>query len=665
MSDIDLFGPSVTTPPIDQTRDKTVRPQDDLYGHVNGAWLTSFEMPDDRAADGAFRELFDIAEEYVHDIVNWCERMVSKLRGGPTIALVGNMFASFMDDMRCQDLGSAPLNPDLDLIESATTHAELAAAIGRLERTGVGGLAASWVDTDPGDPNRYAVNIAQAGIGLPDEAYYREESFAEVREAYRKHIKKMLDLVWPKGRDPLPDNAAARIWDVEEKLAATHWDVVESRDETKTFNPMTLADLVERAPGFDWQAWAEAVQVPKRIWGRLVVRQPSFAEEGSQVWANTGLEDLKCWAAWRVIQARAGLLSEEIAKADFQFWGPVITGATSLRERWKRGVSLVESTFGEIVGEIYVSTYFPPSSKTEVSAIVHHLLEAYRASISQLEWMGPKTREKALAKLEKFTAKIGYPDKWRRYEGLELDEKDLVGNVRAAAAFETDYELAKACGPVDRGEWFMTPQTVNAYYNPGMNEIVFPAAILQPPFYTAGGDPAANYGGIGAVIGHEIGHGFDDQGSKYDGDGRLADWWTEEDRAEFDRRTAALIAQYNAYVPRQLAKQDNAPHVNGDLTIGENIGDLGGLAIAWLAYTMSGEPTDDDAARRFFEGWAASWRTMVRDEEEVRRLTTDPHSPAEFRCNGVVRNLDIFHRAYGVKEGDELWLAPRERVSIW
>jgi putative endopeptidase len=325
-----------------------------------------------------------------------------------------------------------------------------------------------------------------------------------------------------------------------------------------------------------------------------------------------------------------------------------------------------------------VARHFPPEHKERVSGIVRNLLEAYRRSISSLDWMGEETKAKALDKLDKFTLKIGYPDRWRDYSALALDPHDLVGNVRAAAAFETDRELTKVLGPVDRDEWFMTPQTVNAYYNPGMNEIVFPAAILQPPFFTAEADDAVNYGGIGAVIGHEIGHGFDDQGSKYDGDGRMVDWWTDADREEFDRRTAALIAQYDAYVPRNLAANPETAdlHVNGALTIGENIGDLGGLAIAWSAYLLSREGVDDaeaappvidglSAAERFFLGWAQSWRGENRDAEAVRRLTTDPHAPAEFRCNGVVRNLDVFHDTYGVKEGDALYLAPEDRVTIW
>ncbi|MDR0504269.1 MAG: peptidase M13 [Bifidobacteriaceae bacterium] len=645
--------------------DPSIRPQDDLFGHFNGGWLSRFEMPADRSADGAFRELFDAAESQVHQLIQACSAALAAGQADNDQQLIGALFASFMDEQRISQLGNQVLNSDFDLVDEATDHQSLAGVLGQLERLGIGGLLSSWVDTDPANPERYAVFLSQAGIGLPDESYYREEQFSQIRELYRQHISRLLGLVWPDDRPALPPDAAPRIWQVEAALAKDHWDVVATRDELKSFNPMTLSQLSARAKQFDWSAWATGLGAPPAVLEHLIVRQPSFVEALGQHWANISLTDWKLWAYWRIIRARVGLLSEEIVQANFEFWGPVISGAQEVRTRWKRGVSMVESVLGEAVGKLYVAKHFPPEAKAEVSAIVEHLLAAYRQSISNLSWMGEETRQRALAKLALFTPKIGYPNRWRDYSKLQLDPTDLVGNARAAAAFETDRELAKALGPVDRDEWFMTPQTVNAYYNPGMNEIVFPAAILQPPFYTAGGDQASNYGGIGAVIGHEIGHGFDDQGSQYDGAGRLVDWWTETDRAEFERRTKALIDQYNAYTPRQLANNPNAPHVNGELTIGENIGDLGGLAIAWLAYQLSGAVADDAAARRFFAGWAASWRTVVRDEEEIRRLTTDPHSPAEFRCNGVARNLDIFYQAFDVNESDALYLPPEQRVSIW
>jgi putative endopeptidase len=485
--------------------------------------------------------------------------------------------------------------------------------------------------------------------------------------------------------DGAAEGVPERIFELERALAAHHWDAVASRDDSATYNPTTWSELAARAAGFEWEEFASGLGGRRESLERLVVRQPSFVDQMAASWAEAPLEELKLWTVWRVVQARAGLLSEAIVRQNFEFTGKVLSGAQELRERWKRGISLVEGVLGEAVGRWYAARHFPPEHKARVGVIVDNLLGAYRHSIERLDWMGDETKARALDKLALFTPKIGYPDRWRDFSALRVDPADLVGNVRAAHAFETDRELAKAAGPVDRGEWFMTPQTVNAYYNPGMNEIVFPAAILQPPFFDAAADDAANYGGIGAVIGHEIGHGFDDQGSKYDGEGRMVDWWTESDRAEFERRTKALIAQFDAYTPRQLAGQEDAPHVNGALTIGENIGDLGGLAIAWRAYLLAlgadpdhleegaaarliaSAPVIDSlgAAERFFAGWAQSWRTEVRDAEMIRRLTTDPHSPAEFRCNGVVRNLAAFHAAYGVRAGDALYLAPEDRVTIW
>ncbi|MDR0432218.1 MAG: peptidase M13 [Bifidobacteriaceae bacterium] len=655
-------------------QDAGVRPQDDLYRHVNGQWLETFEIPADRGSDGAFRELFDKAERQIHDIVAGAgEAAAGGAAGeaGGNAEVVRDFYAAFMDTATIDAAGAKPIIPDLELIWAAQTHQELAGVLGKLERTGTPGLLALWVDSDADDPQRYAVNMAQGGLGLPDETYYREEKFAEAREKYLVHIGNLFELTCPDVAGATPSQAAQIVFDFETELAGVHWDAVAARDELKTHNPMTLGELTERAPGFAWNAWIEGMGAPNGALERVIVRQPSFVEAMGKKWAGSSLADLKRWAAWRVVQAHAGLLSKEIVDKNFEFWGPVITGATEIRERWKRGVSLVEGALGEAVGRVYVDRHFPAAHKEQVEGIVKHLLDAYRASISQLTWMGPETKAKALAKLDKIVLKIGYPEQWRDYSKLKVTPHDPVANTRAVAAFDLDRELTKSLGPVDRTEWFMSPQTVNAYYNPGMNEIVFPAAILQPPFFSAGADSAANYGGIGAVIGHEIGHAFDDQGSRFDGDGRLVDWWTEADRDEFEQRTKALIAQYDAYTPRQLAEQSDPPHVNGALTIGENIGDLGGLAIAWDAYRLSlgGEegPVIDGAtaAVRFFWGWASCWRTKSREAEAIMRLTVDPHSPAEFRCNGVVRNLDVFAETFALKPGDALWLDPKERVTIW
>jgi putative endopeptidase len=655
--------------------DPAVRPQDDLYSHVNGRWIATHEIPADRATDGAFRALYDRAEEQVRDIITDAAAAASGSSEAPhpsdgVEAQIGALYASFMDAEAAEAAGVAPLRADLALIDDATTQAELTGALGALQRTGAVAATGFWVDNDAKDPDRYVVYLHQSGLGLPDESYYREEQYAQVLVAYRPHIARMLTLAGVAADDARADDLAGLVVALETKLAAGHWDVVKDRDAELTYNPTTLADLAGSAVGFDWTAWAHALGAPQGALEHLVVREPSFTESFATLWAVEPLEDWKAWLAYHVVSARAPFLSDALVEANFDFYGRTLTGAQELRDRWKRGVALVQGVLGEAVGKVYVERHFPPTHKDKMTVLVANLVAAYRESISALAWMGEETRAKALAKLDAFTPKIGYPVKWRDYSALTLTADDLVGNVRRASAFEQDRELAKIGRPLDRDEWFMTPQTVNAYYNPGMNEIVFPAAILQPPFFDAEADDAVNYGGIGAVIGHEIGHGFDDQGSKYDGQGRLEDWWTAQDRAEFEKRTSALIAQYSAFSPVQL---HGSHHVNGALTIGENIGDLGGLSIALRAYRIAlGRPLEEapvinglTAVQRVLIGWAQVWQAKGRDEEVIRRLATDPHSPNEFRCNGVVSNVDEFYAAYDVAPGDALYLAPAERVRIW
>ncbi|ACZ30135.1 Neprilysin [Xylanimonas cellulosilytica DSM 15894] len=656
--------------------DPATRPQDDLYRHVNGTWIATHEIPADRSMDGAFMKLRDLSEERVRAIITDLAGS-SDTEPGTTAGKIGDLYSSFMDTARIAALGATPLAADLALIAGATSQAELTGVLGALQRTGGGGAVGFYVDNDAADPEQYRVYLCQSGLGLPDEAYYREDQYAPIREKYVPHVARMLRLGGAAellGVDA--DDAAARVVALESKLAGHHWDVVKDRDATLTYNPTTIAELAVTAPGFDWQAWAIALGAPTGALDALVVREPSYAEGLAALWQSEPLEDWQVWAAYRLVTARAPYLTDEIVEANFDFYGRTLSGAQEVRERWKRGVALVEGALGEAVGEQYVARHFPPAHKARMDELVANLVAAYRESIEGLDWMTDETKAKALAKLEKFTPKIGYPVKWRDYSALVIDADDLVGNVRRSNAFDLDHELGKVGKPLDRDEWFMTPQTVNAYYNPGMNEIVFPAAILQPPFFDPEADDAVNYGGIGGVIGHEIGHGFDDQGSKYDGDGRLQDWWTAEDRAEFEKRTGALIAQYDAFVPEQLGA--DGAHVNGSLTIGENIGDLGGLSIAIRAYRIAlaaareGATLDDapvidglTGLERVFLGWAQVWQSKGRDEEVLRRLATDPHSPNEFRCNGIVRNVDEFHDAYGVREGDALWLAPEDRVRIW
>ncbi|OBG99573.1 peptidase M13 [Mycobacterium sp. E2699] len=645
--------------------DANARPQDDLFGHVNGRWLADYEIPPDRATDGAFRQLFDRAEEQVRDLIEEAGRQGAP--AGSDEQRIGDLYGSFLDEQAVERRGLAPLLDELALIDDCADPDALAAVLGALQRTGVGGGVAFYVDTDAKNSARYLMHFSQSGIGLPDESYFREERHAAVLAAYPGHIARMFGLVV--GGDHA--DAAARIVALESKLAAAHWDVVKRRDADLSYNLRAFAELRDEATGFDWAGWAAALGSTRDALAEVVVRQPDYLAAFAALWDSEDIEDWKLWARWRVIRARASWLTDELVAADFEFYGRLLTGAEQIRERWKRAVSLVESLLGDAVGKLYVQRHFPPGAKARIDALVDNLKAAYRESISELDWMTPQTRERALRKLEKFTAKVGYPVKWRDYSALVIDRNDLYGNYRRGYAVNHDRELAKLGGPVDRDEWFMTPQTVNAYYNPGMNEIVFPAAILQPPFFDAEADDAANYGGIGSVIGHEIGHGFDDQGAKYDGDGNLVDWWTDDDRTEFGTRTRALIEQYDAYVPRALAEHQGPPHVQGAFTVGENIGDLGGLSIALLAYQLSlnGEPAPVidglTGVQRVFYGWAQVWRTKSRDAEAIRRLAVDPHSPPEFRCNGVVRNMDAFYDAFGVAEGDALYLEPGRRVRIW
>ncbi len=636
-----------------------VRPQDDLFRHVNGKWLETAEIPADRSMDGAFYKLRDQSEADLRALIE----VASKADGEPgsEARKVGDLYASFVEEDAVEKKGLTPIRDDLAAIDAVADKAAFLKTLARLERGGVQGLVGASVDTDAKRSDRYIVYLSQGGLGLPDESYYRDPKFQTIREAYVAHVRKSLDLAG------VPDAAgrADRIMALETRLAKAHWDRVKSRDDTLTYNKMDLAGLASLAPGFDWPAYLDALGA--KGLGEVVVRQPTFFTAMAGAVEGVPLADWKAWLTWHVVRAASPFLTRALVEEDFAFYGKTLTGAQQLRPRWKRGVATVEGGLGEAVGSLYVAKHFPPAAKERMQGLVQNLIEAYRRDINALDWMSPETKAKALEKLARFTPKIGYPDKWRDYASLTIHRDDLLGNVRRAAAFEHDRNLAKLGKPVDRLEWQMTPQMVNAYYNPGMNEIVFPAAILQPPFFDLDADDAVNYGGIVAVIGHEVGHGFDDQGSKYDGEGNMKDWWSDADRKEFDKRSKLLIDQYNGFEPAQLPGQ----HVNGALTIGENIGDLGGLTIAYKAYqiALGGKeaPVIDGLTgpQRFFIGWAQVWRAKGRDAELTRRLAVDPHSPAEFRCNGVLRNLVEFYDAFGVKEGDKLWLPPDRRVRIW
>ncbi len=639
--------------------DPAIRPQDDLFRHVNGRWMARTPVPADKARYGSFMVLAEEAEKAVRTIIEEAQGA----QPGTLERKVGDLYASFMDEERVEALGAAPLEPLFGEIDDIADRDALLTAIGRLERRGARGFTALYVDNDPGDPERYLVIVEQAGLGLPDESYYREPAHAETLVAYRGHVERMLALA---GFDAAADRAA-RIVALETAIAGHHWDKVRSRDSKATYNLRSWDEWQAATGGVDLALWRDGYGIPESALAEVVLRQPSFHEGVAALLADGALADWQDWLRWSVVRSTAPYLSSAFVEENFAFYGRTLTGTPELRARWKRGVSIVEGAMGEAVGAVYVERHFAPEAKTAMDELVATLVEAYRRSITELEWMTAETRERALDKLQKFTPKIGYPVRWRDYSSLAIDADDLLGNVRAAGEFEFQRELGKIGQPIDRDEWFMTPQTVNAYYNPGFNEIVFPAAILQFPFFDAGRDAAANYGAIGAVIGHEIGHGFDDQGSRYDGDGRLHDWWTEADRTAFEERTASLIAQYDALEPTEAPGH----RVNGALTIGENIGDLGGLGIAWRAYLISldgAEPPVIDGltgAQRFFLSWAQAWQIAIRPEEALRLLSVDPHSPNEFRCNQIVRNIDAFYEAFSVTPDDALWLEPKERVTIW
>ena len=640
----------------------SVRPQDDLFRFMNGKWLDESVIPADRASDGAFYWLYEQAEKQVRQIIE--DQAASKSAPGTIAQKIGDLYNSFMDEARANELGVKPIAAELAKAQSFKDSKEFHQLLGELEARGLGGLFYAYVTTDHMDSTQNIVYLGQSGLSLPDEAYYREDAYAEIRTAFTAHVAKMFALAGLANGEA----AAKLVLELETQIAACHWDQVKDRDATLTYNKKSFNDLAAITTHFDWPTWIASSATPEHVLENVIVRQPSYFEGLSQILGKFEVNKWQAWLTWHILSSTAPYLNKEIVQENFNFYGTTLSGIPQLKDRWKRGVGLVEGALGEAVGQIYVAKYFPEKAKTRMVDLVKNLIEAYRVDIAALDWMSQETKEKAFVKLDKFTPKIGYPDKWRDYSKLNISPDDLVGNIGRIAKFSQDYELAKIGKPVDRTEWLMTPQTVNAYYNPGMNEIVFPAAILQPPFFDVNADDdAANYGGIGAVIGHEIGHGFDDQGSKYDGDGNLQNWWTDSDRTEFEKRADQLIKQYDQLSP--AAAPD--VKVNGALTIGENIGDLGGLTIAYKAYEISlngkEAPIIDGftGPQRFFMGWAQSWRGKYRQEEVRRRIATDPHSPDEFRCNQVVANLDEFYNAFDVKESDKHFMPTDQRVRIW
>ncbi|QOY94658.1 M13 family peptidase [Massilia sp. UMI-21] len=640
----------------------SVRPQDDFFQHLNGKWLKNVEIPADKSTWGAFHQLRDDTLPQLRAIIEKAAATKNPAAGSE-VQKIGDFYASYMDEARLEKLGISPLKGELAKIAAVKDKSELPAMFAHLGKMGVNVPFVFYIHQDAKDSTKYVADLYQAGLGMPDRDYYLKSDDAKlagIRAKYQQHVEKLLAMAGGK-------NAAASakaIVDLETELAKAQWTKVENRDPIKTYNKVELAKLDELAPGYDWNAWLAATGLQGKT-DYVIVSQPSYLKGFAEVLNRVPLETWKTYLQLQLVNSYASYLSKPFVDQRFAFNGTVLSGIPQLEPRWKRGVSTLEANLGDAVGKLYVKEHFPAERKARMEVLVKNLLEAYRQSIDTLDWMSPATKKEAQAKLAKFTPKIGYPNKWKDYASLDVKRDDLVGNVMRAREVEYQRELNKLGKPIDRDEWGMTPQTVNAYYNPELNEIVFPAAILQPPFFDAKADDAVNYGGIGAVIGHEISHGFDDQGSQYDGDGNMRNWWTKEDGEKFAEKTKVLIQQYGGYSPLPGYK------VNGELTLGENIGDNSGLAIAYKAYKLSlnGKPapvinglTGD---QRFYMGWGQVWRSKMREPAQIAQVKTDPHSPGQFRANGTLKNQPGFYEAFGVKEGDKMYLAPKDRVIIW
>jgi len=636
--------------------DTTAKPGDDFYKFANGTWDANTQIPSDRVRYGNFDKLAELSEARTKAII---EASAADKAATGEKAKIGAAYRSFMDEAAIEKLDAKPLQPWLAGVKKVKTKDEFTALMGKSSTTPYSTLIGVGVSVDAKNPKAYAVYASTGGLSLPDRDYYLDAKFAEKKTAYLAYVEKMLTLAgWDK-----PAESAKAVVDFETKLADATWTRVERRNRDKTYNPATLAELQAMTPGYDWNRYLVGTELPKV--DRFIVTTNTSFPKFAKIYADTPLETLKAWQAFKVIDGGAPMLSKRFVDAQFEFRNKTLAGQPEQRPRWKRGVGAVNGMMGEAVGKEYVAAYFPPASKAKMDALVGDIRTALKTRIDNLDWMGPETKVKAQDKLAKFTVKIGYPDKWRDYSKLEIKEGDAYGNAMRAGAFEYRHDVERLNQPVDKTEWGMTPQTVNAYYNSVNNEIVFPAAILQAPFFHPDADPAINYGGIGGVIGHEIGHGFDDQGRKSDGDGVLRDWWTAEDAAKFNAQADKLGAQYSAFEPFP------GVHVNGKLTMGENIGDMAGLTLAREAYHVSlkGQPapvldgyTGD---QRIYLGWAQVWRGKSRDDALKQQIASDPHSPGYYRVNGTIRNQPGWYSAFDVKPGDKLYVAPEDRVKIW
>lgn len=653
-------GPAGKKSGIDMTAvDPTVRPQDDFYDYVNGSWLKRTDIPADKSRLSMFSVLADQADLQLQAIIQ--DAAKAKAAKGTNQQKLGDLYNSFMDLATIDKLGFSPLKSDLQAIENVKTHKDVAAELGDLFVIGVDGPLGFYVYPDAKNPGFYGMWLNQSGLTLPDRDYYLKDDPKFVK--YRSALKDYAAAVLTEAGYDEPARAADNVLAVETALAKIHIPRVEARDAEKNYNKRSVSEVEELLKGFDWEAYAQASEVGDAK--EMIVRNMPFFQAFGKFFEDTGVQAWKDYMAFHLVDSHAPLLPQKFVDLHFGFHSNTLQGIPQNQPRWKRAVGLTSNSLGEVLGQEYVKRHFSPEAKARMGELVQNLIKAYAASIKEGKWMSEETKERALQKLAAFHPKIGYPDKWRDYSALSIDPDNLIGNVMASAKFEHEYQVNKIGKPVDPVDWGMTPQTVNAYYSATRNEIVFPAAILQPPFFNLEADDAANYGAIGGVIGHEIGHGFDDQGSKYDGGGNLKSWWTEADRKAFDDLGARLAAQYDKFSPLE------GMHVNGKLTLGENIGDLSGVTIGYKAYQMSldgKEPPVIDGLtgpQRFFMGWAQVWRGKIREDALRARLLSDPHSPAECRVTGPLRNVDAFYQAFNVEKGDKMYLPPEDRVKIW
>jgi predicted metalloendopeptidase len=642
--------------------DPSVRVQDDFFAHLNGKWLAKTEIPADKSSWGTFAKLDDDLRPQLRAIIEDAAKSPNQ-KAGSDAQRIGDYYASFMDEQKLESLGLTPLNAELARIAAMKDKSELPAMMAHLGELGVRVPYDFGIHQDAKDSTKYVADISQGGLGMPDRDYYLKADDARMADAlakYQVHVEKMLALA---GSKTAAADAKA-IVAFETELAKVQWTKVENRDPVKTYNKVDLAKMAEVAPGFDWKSYLDSAGISSKA-SYVVVSQPSYLKGFAELSNKTSLETWKVYLQEHLISAYANFLSKPFVDERFAFYSTTLAGVKEMQPRWKRAVGAVEGALGESVGKLYVEKHFPAERKARMEVLVKNLLAAFKQSIDTLDWMSPATKKEAQAKLAKITTKIGYPNRWKDYSGLVVSRDDLVGNVMRSRVLESNRELNKLGKPIDREEWGMTPQTINAYYNPEKNEIVFPASILQPPFFDANADDAVNYGAIGGAIGHEISHGFDDQGSQYDGDGNLRDWWTPADHKAFAAKTKVLVAQYGAYSP--------VPNynVNGELTLGENIGDNSGVAVAYKAYKLSLKgkkaPVIDNLTgdQRFFMGFGQVWRQKMREQQQIVLLKADPHSPGQFRANGTMMNQPAFYDAFNVKPGDKMYLAPKDRVIIW